>query len=956
MQLSISTQGQQITLSTALASIQIEATDELQAEWQSICTVYQDSHSITDYQHSQEVLLIIGNQLYQSITGNLNSNLQLMKNWLNDVGSHQLEILADAMPNDLQALLLNLPWEIMALDNNFLAADARPYEVSRRIGSANANPSEPHYKDLTLAFMAADPELDSGLQYEEEERAILLATRTSRNLNLMVEESGNLNLLTQRIREAGHCDIAHLSCHGRIDPQRGFVLQLEDEHFGLQEVTARDFYPLSQQINCLFLSACHSADSLLKQSLTLQLASIGIANIIGWDDSVRDSDASYFAAQFYQALAASSTVPTAIALAQQQSLRSKKLHWHLGRCYLAPNGGGKLIARNKPRNPKRRSNNFHVMLDRVKKQVPVASKESFVGRRWQTKQALQSFSDNTKAGVLLYGIGGTGKSSLAARIIDRLEPQYKAVIIYQYYDAFAILTALKRAIKGDRTKDFARWITEVEQQPEQFSDILIDLLEDDFADAPIVLLIDDLEQHILEPLQQGQQKVAVKAEFQATLGAIIEAFTMANSDSCLLLTSRYQFTLLDVHGDELADSLQTILVPDMSEVEQQKHWIALLQTNNSPQAKQQRDIDQDSHYLARIFTISQGNSGLQDVLFAPLLNGEIKTLEQALQTIENYQADQPLETTEQGAVDKYLQRIALGAYNNALSDSEQQLLRILTLFDFPIPQQVILQATPKLGLEQANIMLERLDNFGLINHWQGKGLEQHISCFGLARKVVEPLSREDRNFTASTCAPLLWQVWFREFLQEYQIEPTETLEESINQIKHKPSLGSELEQQRIGLLHRLCISSSLTDWKNLGFSPWDFVSLLERSISLTSIEKLKVSSVIDRLSKAHISKLDAILKEERSKFKQQVSENPQYVLSLFLERFSGRPDLLRQGYQFYFNADQSDMATLLDNIDANNQESPYIVAIKLARTDSQRAEAFCKYAYFLVDQKQDYKE
>ncbi len=266
MQLTISTQGQQITLSTPLATMQINVTDTLQANWQGICTAYQDSHSIHNYQHSQETLLIIGDQIYQSITADVSSNTALIKEWLDDIGSHQLEILANAKPDHLQALLLNLPWEIMVVNGDFLAADTRPYEVSRRIGAAHPQPLEPKYKDLTLTFMAADPDLDSGLQYEAEERAILLATRRARNLNLMVEESGNLNLLTQRIIETGHCDIAHLSCHGRIDSQRGFVLQLEDEYFGLQEVTANDFHLLSQHINCLFLSACHSADSLTHDS------------------------------------------------------------------------------------------------------------------------------------------------------------------------------------------------------------------------------------------------------------------------------------------------------------------------------------------------------------------------------------------------------------------------------------------------------------------------------------------------------------------------------------------------------------------------------------------------------------------------------------------------------------------------------------------------------------------
>ena len=786
MQLTITTQDQQITLSTPLNTNHIEVTPKLKVTLQRICNDYQDSLEISDYQKSKEALLVIGEQLFQVI----NIYQPLMQEWLNDGGSRQLEILANASPDNLQSLLLNLPWEIMATTNDFFAAGDNLYEVSRRIGKANNNPPEAKYKDLTLTFMAADPDMDSGLQYEQEERAILQATRTSNNLNLIVEESGNLQSLTQRIIDLGHCDIAHLSCHGGIDSQRGFVLQLEDEYFGLQEVTANDFQLLSQHISCLFVSACHSGhsdDSLEKQALTARLASVGIANVIGWDGSVKDSDASYFASQFYQALLTATTVTTAFAFAQKESLRNNKQHWHLGRCYLSSNGGGKLIATNKPKNPNRRGKNFHIMLDKVKKQVRVASKESFVGRRWQTKQALQSFSEGRKAGVLLYGIGGTGKSSLAARIIDRLEPQYKPVIIYKHYEAFDILTALQRAShSSNKSQDFAKWINQAKQEPKQFTNILIELLEEHFSDTPIILFLDDLEQHILETLQQGQEKVAVKVAFQQTLLAIIEAFDVADTESSLLLTSRYIFTLPNESGEDIADNLQSINVPDMNAIEQLKHWIALLQTIDSKQT--QRDIEQDNCFLDRIFTICQGNPGLQDVLFTPLLKGEIDALKMALEKIENYQADSDQQTTaeEQKDIDKYLQRVALQAYSAALSDSEHQLLRIMTLFSFPIPQELIIQAAPKLGLEQPKKMLQRLDNFGLLNHWQGKGLEQHISCFSLARMVVDPLSRKDRHFIAMVCAPLLWQIWFKDFLTLHKIKPTKTLKEGIELITNGP--------------------------------------------------------------------------------------------------------------------------------------------------------------------------
>ena len=115
---------------------------------------------------------------------------------LNTVGSRQLEIRTTLTLDSLQRLLLNLPWELMVWNQQYLAADAVLYEVVRRVGDANPAAPPARYKDLTLAFMAADPEFNGGLQYEREESAILKATSHASNLNLWVEERGNLDSLT----------------------------------------------------------------------------------------------------------------------------------------------------------------------------------------------------------------------------------------------------------------------------------------------------------------------------------------------------------------------------------------------------------------------------------------------------------------------------------------------------------------------------------------------------------------------------------------------------------------------------------------------------------------------------------------------------------------------------------------------------------------------------------------
>ena len=71
-----------------------------------------------------------------------------------------------------------------------------------------------------MLFIAAAPEGQQELYYEEEEAAILKATRSRTSgqplVHLTVEESGELNVLAERHRDEGPFDILHPSCHGDI--------------------------------------------------------------------------------------------------------------------------------------------------------------------------------------------------------------------------------------------------------------------------------------------------------------------------------------------------------------------------------------------------------------------------------------------------------------------------------------------------------------------------------------------------------------------------------------------------------------------------------------------------------------------------------------------------------------------------------------------------------------------
>jgi hypothetical protein len=165
-----------------------------------------------------------------------------------------------------------------------------------------------------------------------------------------------------------------------------------------------------------------------------------IRNAIGWDGSVYDLDAITFAEIFYEELARGSSVAYAAARARGSLLRAhlaeprQGRHWHLARVYLGPRGGGALRASSKPSRPFHKEAGYKEFLDSKQRRVPVATAAEFVGRRRQAQRILRAFRDKEGAGLLIHGIGRQGKSSLAARIANRM-PRHDTVVIFGRYDA-----------------------------------------------------------------------------------------------------------------------------------------------------------------------------------------------------------------------------------------------------------------------------------------------------------------------------------------------------------------------------------------------------------------------------------------------------------------------------------------------------------------------------------------
>ena len=173
--------------------------------------------------------------------------------------------------------------------------------------------------------------------------------------------------------------------------------------------------------------------------------------------------------------------------------------------------------------------------------MEVAARSRFVGRRREIQKVLRAFQDGRP--VLVHGMGHLGKSSLAARIAHDRLPQLRCVVVFGRYDPLEVWDRLLVACPaGQRDEYQERWRDRIEaDRSGAFANALEDLLNGPLADAPVLLVIDDLER-ILETPQPNQTSVPVKTERRSMLSAVLTAF--GKQERCkLLLTSRYAFTL-----------------------------------------------------------------------------------------------------------------------------------------------------------------------------------------------------------------------------------------------------------------------------------------------------------------------------------------------------------------------------------------------------------------------------
>ncbi|MBW4684330.1 MAG: tetratricopeptide repeat protein [Komarekiella atlantica HA4396-MV6] len=670
---------------------------------------------------------------------------------------------------DSSQSLSYLPWEILHDGTQFLVEHTNPVVVPVRLVDAPVQESLAQERPLRILFMATAPEnVEPQLDFEREEAQILSATQDL-PLVLRVEESGciaELGKLWSRYREP--FDVFHLTGHASIqNNQPYFVTETEtgERHAAkVEEIAAALRFRLPQLV---FLSGCRTGETLsdgVIPSLAASLVQQGCRAVLGWGRPVLDVSATATATYLYSKLAAGYKLSEALASTYQHLLNENFTDWHLLRLYVrgkCPEAfveplGDQIWIPNEP---------IHEQFLDPDGQVRVATPQEFVGRRRVLQYSLKGLRSSTKLGVILHGLGGVGKSTVAARLLERL-PSYDKIFIYRELDQDKLLKQLFEQCTSETGK-------EILQGKLALTQCLTKFLREGLnqAEQRFIFVLDDFEANI-EIRPDGVQ--VLKPEAVEVLLSLLKAISQSRFPHRLIITCRYDFQL-----SELNHRLHREILTALHGADLQK------KCNRLSSFSSKSEINPELQIKAR--QIADGNPHL------------LEWLNKILQA-EQVNHAQILERTEKAiekAANEFRESILAEELLKQQPVNLRRMLAFSLVYELPVPKSAITAVCPKVF--NLDDYIPRTISLGLleVSNFQGETLYR-------VPRILEPLLDfpKDAEALYSTSAQHLEKFWLLEILQgttdDMRGELTDSVSVRVSEIRlleiyRLASEGKELE-------------------------------------------------------------------------------------------------------------------------------------------------------------------
>ncbi|MEA5476126.1 tetratricopeptide repeat protein [Pseudanabaena galeata UHCC 0370] len=358
-------------------------------------------------------------------------------------------------------------------------------------------------------------------------------------------------------------------------------------------------------------------------------------------------------------------------------------------------------------------------------------------------------------GVLLHGMGGLGKTTVAKRLLERIaDPQnsnYDTIFNFKQFDEGKLLQDLAKNCTSEAGHEILNGKLPLMQKLTKF------LKEGmNSKDRCLMFVLDDFEANLEE---NAFGAWVLKYEVVEPLMALVSAIARSGLRHRLIVTCRYDFNLPDV-----ALNARLFRVPLFSlrgvDLKKKCDRLAGFQLPNLSREAAEPLVALQKQAIA----VADGNPRLLEWL-AAILPNDLLTEAQKQEVLDRMMAKQ----TE--FREHILAETLLAQQSPVLRD----MLKLGLVFDLPVPELVFAKVCE--GVENLNVHQDRAKAIGL--------LEVNGDLYRVPKILVELLSPEFTQEIYATAARELYRVWWE---SDYNISEDEMLE-----IHRLALLGDEKE-------------------------------------------------------------------------------------------------------------------------------------------------------------------
>ncbi|MEH2135816.1 tetratricopeptide repeat protein [Nostoc sp.] len=699
-----------------------------------------------DYYKLLPNLPAIGKQLFFWLDGD--------GRWLSrGIANCRGEALVIAIDTDKQ--LAHLPWEVLHDGEDFLVKRVNPVVLPLRWIEKERAGFAVEARQLRVLFMATDPEdVEPKLEFEQEEAKILADTRDF-NLDLRVEESGCVSELGKVwSRYFNDFDVFHLTGHASITPaeveknptpnpspqaRRGEGLEANTPYFITEteigerhETTAAELAEVFRFRfpKLVFLSGCRTGQAPDKgavPSMAEALIAQGARAVLSWGRPVEDRTATAAAAHLYGKLAGGYQLAEALASTYQQLFKQNVRDWHLLRLYIQGECPGALVEVLRDLPPSAPEPAYEQFLDPDTQQVRVAKPSEFVGRRRTLQRCLKAI--HTSLGVLIHGLGGVGKSTVTARLLERMVG-YHRLVNFRQLDEDKLLKSLAEQCTSERGHEILNGKLPLMQRLTKFFTEGLNTKEQCFA-----FVLDDFEANL--DLRNGVY--VLQPQVVDVLLALLKAVQNSQLPHKVIITCRYDFTLSELNHRLYREPLGALGGADLI-----KKYKRLDSFNGSWQF--QPDLPERAKQAA------DGNPRLLEWLDKILQNSpQSPEAERGVEMILQKMADKEKQFREDILAEELLKQ---------QTPALRQMLGKLLVYELPVPQAAISPICEDISSWESHI--QRAEMLGLLEVTLTNNTERLYRVPRILSPLLEFPENPKGEELYKQAAQILYRLWWEE--------------------------------------------------------------------------------------------------------------------------------------------------------------------------------------------------